>query len=83
MHEPAGTQEILEVLDGDAIPADGLSAGALQQAGNWQGKSQLYKALNWLVKRGYVEKIEEGRWPSYRITVPGSESLTSQGCDLP
>jgi len=81
-HEPSGTREILALLDGDAIPEAGLSASALKEAGHWQGKSQLYKALSWLMRCGYIEKNEEGRYSSYRITVPGRASLTDTGRDL-
>lgn len=82
MHEPSGTREILAVLEGGAIPSSGLSASALQEAIGWHGKSQLYKGLSWLMNRGHVEKIEEGRWPSYRITVPGRTFLAEQAGDL-
>lgn len=82
MHEPAGTREILVLLDGDAIPEAGLSASALKEAGHWQGKSQLYKALSWLMRVGHVEKIQQGRWPTYRITVPGRVSLDDTGREL-
>lgn len=82
MHEPAGAQEILTLLDGEAIPEAGLSASALKEAGHWQGKSQLYKALNWLVKRGYLERDDAPRYPTYRITISGRGYVADGGSDL-
>lgn len=82
IHEPAGTHEILALLDGDAIPEAGLSAGALKDAGRWSGRSQLYKALNWLVSRGYLERDDAQRYPTYKITFAGRGYIAERGSDL-
>jgi hypothetical protein len=83
VREPAGWRDVLHVLTGRSIPDDGLAATPLREAvGKWDGNSQLYKVLDWLIAHGYVEKCPKGRYPTYKITVDGASLIQQTGGDL-
>jgi hypothetical protein len=66
---------VLRILGSRAAPVKGLSATPLMQALELSSRSQLYKALEWLLDKEWIDKIEVGQYPTYLITDEGKATL--------
>jgi hypothetical protein len=79
---PPQAWPILRLLSKASVPTKGLSASPIAEAVGVKGKGGLYRALDWLMDAGYVQKAELGRWPTYKITPEGASQLAETAPDL-
>ena len=79
--EPKRAAEVLQTLAASSVGAEGLSASAIADTLGLSGKGSVHKALSWLIDKQFVRILERGRWPTYKITVHGSSTLSRVGVD--
>jgi hypothetical protein len=81
--EPRGSVTVLKILAGSAVPAEGLGATAIKNGLGLAGNSSVHNILSWLMDKQYVQMVQVGRWPTYKITEVGmSRLITMQEAPL-